>query len=141
MEPTLHYQQYLLINKMAYALSEPQRGDIIVFQYPNAPESSYIKRVVGIPGDTVECRPNEIIINGKVIDEPYNPTPWRYTCPPMTLEPNEYYVLGDNRAQSSDSHKWGPLEGHFIIGKVWYSYSPPNRRGWVPHYPIEAPDP
>lgn len=145
MEPNLHEQQYLIVNKVAYYLGEPKRGDIIVFEYPkgdpNGPERDYIKRIIGLPGDTVECRPNEIIVNGEVIDEPYKPNPWRYSCSPTTLGIDEYYVLGDNRPQSSDSHQWGSLERKYIIGKAWLSYWPYDYWGWVPNYPIEAPAP
>lgn len=141
MEPNLHEQQYLIVNKVAYYLGEPQRGDIIVFEYPNGPETDYIKRVIGVPGDTVECRPNEILVNGQVIDEPYQPHPWTYTCLPQTLGEDEYFVLGDNRSQSSDSHKWGPLERKFIIGKAWISYWPMETWGRVANYRIEAPEP
>ena len=141
MEPNLHQQQYLIVNKVAYYLGSPARGDIIVFEYPNGPETDYIKRVIGIPGDTVECRPNEILVNGVVIDEPYNPHPWTYTCLPQTLGEDEYFVLGDNRSQSSDSHKWGAVERKFIIGKAWISYWPIESWGRVANYPIEAPDP
>lgn len=145
MEPNLHEQQYLIVNKVVYYLGEPKRGDIIVFEYPkgdpNGPERDYIKRIIGLPGDTVECRPNEIIVNGQLIDEPYKPNPWRYSCSPTTLGVDEYYVLGDNRPQSSDSHQWGPLERKYIIGKAWLSYWPYEYWGWVPNYPIEAPPP
>lgn len=141
MEPNLHEQQYLIVNKVAYYLGEPERGDIIVFEYPNGPETDYIKRVIGVPGDTVECRPNEILVNGQVIDEPYEPHPWTYTCVQQTLGEDEYFVLGDNRSQSSDSHKWGPLERKFIIGKAWISYWPMESWGRVANYRIEAPEP
>lgn len=141
MEPNLHEQQYLIVNKVAYYLGSPARGDIIVFEYPNGPETDYIKRVIGLPGDTVECRPNEILVNGVVIDEPYNPHPWTYTCLPQTMGEDEYFVLGDNRSQSSDSHKWGVLERKFIIGKAWISYWPMESWGRVANYPIDAPEP
>lgn len=145
MEPNLHEQQYLIVNKVAYYLGEPKRGDIIVFEYPkgdpNGPERDYIKRIIGLPGDTVECRPGEILVNGQVIEEPYGPNPWSYSCPATTLGPYEYFVLGDNRPQSSDSHQWGTLERKYIIGKAWFSYWPLNQWGWVPNYPIQAPDP
>jgi signal peptidase I len=145
MEPNLHEQEYLIVNKISYYLGEPQRGDIIVFEFPGShlsgPEKDYIKRVIGLPGDTVECRPGEILVNGQVIDEPYDPNPGSYYCPPTVLGPSEYFVLGDNRNQSSDSHSWGPLERRFIIGKAWLLYWPLENFGLVPIHPIEAPDP
>ncbi len=145
MEPNLHEQQYLIVSKVSYYLSEPQRGDIIVFEYPNGdpngPEKDFIKRIIGLPGDTVECRPGEIIVNGEVIQEPYGPNPGSYSCPPTTLGPDEYFVLGDNRNQSSDSHAWGPLGRQYIIGKAVVIYWPFEDWGRVPNYPIEAPPP
>lgn len=145
MEPNLHEQQYLIVNKVAYYFDEPQRGDIIVFEYPNSdpngPEKDYIKRIIGLPGDTVECRPNEILVNGEVIAEPYGPNEGSYYCSPTTLSADEYFVLGDNRNQSSDSHSWGPLERKFIIGKAWLLYWPVDDMGLVPTHRIEAPPP
>ncbi|MGH2541490.1 MAG: signal peptidase I, partial [Ardenticatenaceae bacterium] len=90
---------------------------------------------------TVECRPNEILVNGQVIAEPYGPNEGSYYCPPTTLGPEEYYVLGDNRNQSSDSHSWGPLERQYIIGKAWFLYWPLDDMGWVPNFRIRAPGP
>ncbi len=139
MEPNLHEQQYLIVNKVAYYLGEPERGDIVVFEYPYGPETDYIKRVIGVPGDTVECRPNEILVNGQVINEPYNPNPWTYTCVEQTMGEDEYFVLGDNRSQSSDSHKWGAVERKFIIGKAWISYWPIDSWGRVANYQLEVP--
>lgn len=148
MEPNLHEQQYLIVSKVSYYLDEPQRGDIIVFEYhpqsdpnPGGPEKDFIKRIIGLPGDTVECRPGEIIVNGQVIEEPYGPNPGSYSCPPMTLGPDEYFVLGDNRNQSSDSHQWGALERQYIIGKAVVIYWPFQDWGRVPNYPIQAPSP
>ncbi|MBA3534777.1 MAG: signal peptidase I [Ardenticatenales bacterium] len=145
MEPNLHEGQRLFVSKLAYYFGEPQRGDIIVFEYPkgdpNGPEKDYIKRIIGLPGDTVECNPGEIRVNGQLIDESYGPNLHSYHCSPTTLGPYEYYVLGDNRNQSSDSHSWGPLERKYIIGKAWLLYWPLPQIGWVPNYPIQAPDP
>lgn len=145
MEPNLHEGQRLFVNKFVYYFQEPQRGDIVVFEYtkgdPTGPEKDYIKRIIGLPGDTVECRPGELLINGQVIDESYNPNPHSYFCSPTTLGPNEYYVLGDNRNQSSDSHSWGALDRKDIIGRAWLLYWPLPQLGIIPHYPIEAPAP
>lgn len=146
MEPNLHEQQYLIVNKLAYYFGEPQRGDIVVFNAaiwnnPNDPEKDYIKRIIGVPGDKVECRPNEILVNDQVIDEPYYPNPWSYSCGPMVLGPDEYFVLGDNRPSSQDSHARGPMERKYIIGKAWLLYWPPSDAGFVPSFRIEAPEP
>lgn len=138
MEPTLHEGQYLIVNKFEYLLHPPRRGDIIVFAFPRGPERDFIKRVIGLPGDTVEVRPGEILVNGEVIAEPYEPESAMYNYPPTTMGPNEYFVLGDNRNNSSDSHTWGPLDRKYIIGKAWLSYWPPQEWGLVPNYPVEA---
>jgi signal peptidase I len=142
MEPNLHEGQRLFVNKFVYYFGEPQRGDIIVFEYDrDEKEKDFIKRIIGLPGDTVACEPGQIIVNGEAIAEPYGPNLNSYSCTPMTLGPEEYFVLGDNRNQSSDSHAWGPLERKYIIGKAWVVYWPLEDFGGVPNYPIEAPDP
>lgn len=144
MEPNLHEGQHLIVSKASYYFDGPDRGDVIVFEYPYSMpdnEKDYIKRVIGIPGDTVECGPNTITVNGQVIDEPYGPNPWNYTCSPTTLKDNEYFVLGDNRPQSADSHQWGILERKYIIGKALFAYWPLDKIEVVPNYPIQAPDP
>jgi signal peptidase I len=138
MEPNLHQGQYLIVNKFIYYLQPPQRGDIIVFEYPRSVDRDFIKRVMGIPGDTVEVRPGQIFVNGEQIEEPYKPEQPAYSYGPITLGPNEYFVLGDNRNNSSDSHSWGPLERKYIIGKAWLSYWPPQNWGTVPNYPVQA---
>lgn len=144
MEPNLHEGQHLIVSKAEYYLDGPDRGDVIVFEYPYSlpnDQKDYIKRVIGTPGDTVECRPGEILVNGQVIEENYNPNPWSYTCSPTTLKENEYFVLGDNRSASSDSHQWGVLERKFIIGKAYFAYWPLNQVEVVPNADIIAPEP
>jgi signal peptidase I len=139
MEPTLHDGQFLLVNKLVYqGLGEPQRGDIVVFkaweQGGGVEERDFIKRVVGLPGDTLEIRDNSVFVNGQTLGEPYlepsNLTTDRIG--PITLGPEEYYVMGDNRGNSSDSRTYGPLDQEHIIGKAWLSYWPPGDIGVVP---------
>jgi len=144
MEPNLHEGQHLIVSKAEYYVGGPERGDVIVFEYPYSlpdDQKDYIKRVIGLPGDTVECRPNEIVVNGQVIEENFNPNPWSYTCSPTTLKENEYFVLGDNRSASSDSHQWGVLERKFIIGKAYLAYWPLDNLEIVPNTDIIAPEP
>lgn len=141
MEPTLHEGQYLIVNKFIYYLQPPQRGDIIVFAFPRGPERDFIKRVIGLPGDTVEIRSGQVLVNGEPLEEPYISEPVAYSSPPVTLGPNEYFVLGDNRNNSSDSHTWGVLDRKYIIGKAWLSYWPPEEWGFVPNYPVQAREP
>ncbi len=133
MEPTLHSGQYIIVSKLSYRLSDPQRGDIIVFRPPNAPREDYIKRIIGLPGEHVEIRDGAVWINGYRLEEPYIASPAPYTGS-WDLGPDEYFVLGDNRGGSSDSHSWGPLPRENIIGKAWLCYWPPQYWGPLPHY-------
>jgi signal peptidase I len=134
MEPTLQDGQYLLINKIGMHFQQPQRGDIIVFRYPLDPSKSFVKRVIGVPGDTVEVRNQQTIVNGHVLVEPYIKNPESGFFPPTIVPPNEYFVLGDNRNNSSDSRSWGMLPANDIIGLAWVSYWPPHDWGVVHEY-------
>lgn len=133
MEPSLHNGQYLIVSKISYLFGEPQRGDIVVFVSPNNGKEDYIKRIIGLPRERVEIRDGAVWINGYRLEEPYlrSPTPYSGV---WTLGPDEYFVLGDNRANSSDSHTWGPLPRKNIIGKAWLCYWPPQYWGLLPHY-------
>ncbi len=139
MEPTLHNGQYIIVSKLSYRLGDPQRGDIIVFRPPNGAHEDYIKRIIGLPGEKVEIREGAVWINGYRLEEPYITTPTPYTGS-WELGPDEYFVLGDNRGGSSDSHSWGPLPRENIVGKAWLCYWPPQHWGPLPHYqfpPVE----
>lgn len=133
MEPNLHQGQYLIVNKAVYWLHPPERGDIVVFAFPRAPDRDFIKRVIGLPGETIEIRNGSVYIDGVLLDEPYLSEPTHGTVPPRTLAPGEYFVLGDNRDNSSDSRSWGPLPQDKIVGKAWLSYWPPRQWGPIPH--------
>ena len=134
MEPNFHTGQMLIISRLSYKLSTPQRGDVIVFQYPDNPVDDYIKRVIGIPGDTVEIQDSHVYINGQLISEPYlQPDTPEIQRGKWEVPAGSYFVMGDNRAHSSDSRSWGMLSREFIIGKAWISYWPPNDWGMVPH--------
>jgi signal peptidase I len=133
MEPTLHSGEYLLVNKLSYlGPGEPGRGDIVVFEAWNQ-EKDFIKRVIGVPGDTVEVRDGCVYVSGTCLDEPYLDQPTTEAIGPVTLGPDEYYVMGDNRGNSSDSRAYGPLPGDRIIGKAWVTYWPPEDIGLVPN--------
>lgn len=142
MEPSMHQGQRLFVDKFSYIASDPKRGDIIVLLFPkgdpNGPEEDYIKRIIGLPGDTVECQPGQIFVNGQLIEEPYINDPNRSPCAPMTLGPDQYFVMGDNRNASSDSRSWGALDRRYIIGKAWFIYYPFDQAGRVPNYPLPA---
>ncbi len=125
MEPTLHNGQRLLINRLAYLNpNQAQRGDIIVFRAWDQDED-FIKRVIGVPGDEIEIRDNHIRVNGQALDEPYIQNEPTFGTPDtVVLGPGDYYVLGDNRGNSSDSRLHGPLPAGNIIGKAWLTYWP-----------------
>lgn len=137
MEPTIAVNDRLFIEKISYRFKAPQRGDIIVFQAPekalvavNANRGdAYLKRVVGLPGETVEVTDGKVWIDGKALREGYIKAPPTYTWGPQVVPNNEYLVLGDNRNGSSDGHVWGFLSEEAIIGKAAARFWPPNRIG------------
>jgi len=160
MEPTLHSGEYLLINKAVYwyfdpnilssvlagesenvapkqrvyVFGPPQRGDVVVFRYPRDPERDFIKRIIAVPGDTVEIRDGRVYVNDELLVEEYTNGPANYSYPRETVPPNEYFVLGDNRNNSSDSHIWGLVPAENIVGKAWLSYWPPSQWGILPDH-------
>jgi signal peptidase I len=138
MEPNFHDGQFLLVNKIVYLLHHPERGDVIVFHFPANPKKNYIKRVIGLPGERVEIREGNLLINGKPVDEPQPYNHADYDWGPTTIGPDEYFVLGDNRPESSDSHSWGMLPLKNIVGKAWVSYWPPQLWGLVHDYSYAA---
>lgn len=133
MEPTLYDGQYLIVSKVIYRIYPPERGDIIVFRPPNGDDGEYIKRIVGLPGETIEIRDGIVWIDGVPLAEPYIVSLGGSSAP-RTLGEGEYFVLGDNRANSSDSRSWGALPEEEIIGKAWLCYWPPEKWGLVKHH-------
>lgn len=157
MEPNFHNGQFLIINRFAYCpglhldinplnihwqktwcIRQPSRGDVIVFEYPKDLSRDFIKRVIGLPGDTVEVEGDRVYVNGQVLPEPFGPNPGSSTSGPVTVGPGEVFVLGDNRNNSSDSRAWGPLPLNYIIGKALISYWPPRYWAVVPHYDLTS---
>jgi signal peptidase I len=134
MEPTLHEGQYLIVSKVAYWIHPPQRGDVIVLDPPSGQSTvPYIKRIIGLPGEQVEVRDGRVWIEGVALNEPYISGPPMYR-EQVTLGPDEYLVLGDNRNHSSDSHIWGTLPRENIVGKSVFRYWPLDKWGFIPHY-------
>jgi len=123
MEPTLQPGQFILVNKMAYRLGDFRRGDVIIFHYPRNPNEDYIKRVVGLPGETIAIHDNKVYVNNQPLDEPYIAAPPQYTGE-WTVPPDQVFVLGDNRNQSSDSHSWGFVPHDLIVGRALVIYWP-----------------
>lgn len=128
MEPNFYNSQYLIIDEISYRFSEPERGDVIVFKYPANPSQHFIKRIIGLPGETVELKDKQIIIDNQVLDESsYSPlSSSSYGTTKHILGENEYFVMGDNRGASSDSRQWGGLSREYIVGKVWIRAWPLN---------------
>jgi signal peptidase I len=125
MTPTLRVDDRVLVNKLSYDLHDVHRGDIVVFKSPPlSPEKDLIKRVVGLPGETIEGRDGQVVVNGEALDESYLPD-GVHTAPfgPVTVSPDHYWVMGDNRSNSSDSRVFGVIAESSIIGrafvKVW----------------------
>jgi signal peptidase I len=165
MAPTLDDGWYLLVNKALYwevnletldkfvplidpgddpdryLFRAPRRGDIIVFrapdQPPGQPERDFIKRIIGLPGETVEVRDCTVFINGEALEEPYIQEKPAYSYPAEVVPPGHYFVLGDNRNNSSDSHSWGMLPKENIIGQAWLAYWPWDNFGLIDNTSVE----
>ncbi len=134
MESTLKDGQRLLVNKVVYHLHEPERGDVIIFCLPDIPPVDYIKRIIGLPGDSIEIKNGAVYVNGIQLDEPYDHP--RYTYHLDEVPENNYFVLGDNRNNSHDSHRGWTVRDNDIIGKAWLSIWPPDEWGLVADYSL-----
>lgn len=134
MLPTLQEGEYLIINKLSYFLDEPSRGDIIVLHFPRDRSREYIKRVIGLPGDTVEISGEEVQVNGVRLNEPYVNGNSAYRSATWTVPQGHYFVMGDNRNNSSDSRTWSFLPREDIVGKAWLIYWGVEDWGFVSHY-------
>jgi signal peptidase I len=134
MEPNFHDGQHIFANHIEYFFRPLERGDVIVFEPPSAASRDFIKRVIGLPGERVEVINGAVHINGEPLAEPYPQSPATYSYGPVTVGPNEYFVLGDNRSNSNDSHSWGMLPADKVIGRVWLIYFPLDQIGFVPTY-------
>jgi signal peptidase I len=132
MNPTLLDGEYLIINNLNYLLDDPQYGDIVVFRHPRN-ELNLIKRVIGVPGDTVKIENGTVWVNGEELTETYIAAPPNYGGE-WSVPPDQYFVLGDNRNNSSDSHSWGYLPKENLLGKAFFVYWPPADWGEVTHF-------
>ncbi len=135
MMPALVDQERIFINKFVYQLgiSRIHRGDLVVFYYPGDQTKSYIKRIVGLPGDTVEIDRGTVFVNGRPLTEDYVPQAYRdYQSMSLTrIEPDSYFVLGDHRSSSNDSRSWGPVPRQCIYGQAVFVYWPLEKLGPV----------
>lgn len=132
MNPSLANGEYILVNKLAYRLGEPVRGDIIVFSFPLDPEQDLIKRVIGLPGETVTVQNGSVSVNGILLEEPYIAASPLYNGTWVVTD-GQVFVLGDNRNESKDSHEWGLLPMENIIGKAILIYWPPPKWELIDH--------
>lgn len=133
MQPLLHDDERILVNKFGYRLGPIQRGDVVVFWYPRDPSVSFIKRVVGLPGDVVELRRGFVHVNGRKLEEPWIASEFRGhdSVGPVEVERGHYFVLGDHRTSSNDSRAWGDVPERYIYGKAVFRFWPLNRIGRV----------
>ena len=134
MRETLLNNEFVFISKAAYWHTDPRRLDVVICRYPDRADT-YVKRVVGIPGDTVEVRRDVVLVNGRPLAEEYITYPADYQSGPVALGDGEYYVLGDNRIHSTDSHVLGPIRRDAILGRVLMVLYPFNRIRAIPAGP------
>jgi len=132
MLPTIQLQDRLIVEKISYKFSEVERGDVIVFHPPSNVDQSgtdWVKRVIGLPGEKVEIRDGKVFINEEELNEPYELEKPDYTYGPIVVPEGSFFVLGDNRNNSKDSHYWGVLSNQNIVGKIFIRYWPLDRFG------------
>lgn len=143
MEPTLQINDRLIIEKMTYRFNEPKRGDVVVFNATDALKAqnfneAFIKRIIGLPGDTVQVKRGEVRVNGELLREIYIKEKPNYNYGPVTVPEGNYLVLGDNRNNSYDSHYWGFVPKDKIIGRAFVRFWPPQRMGGIDENPVYA---
>ena len=136
MEPSFHSGQRILISKVTYRMHEPERGDVIVFRPTNSEKGEFIKRIIAVPNDTVEVKDDAVYVNGTRLKEPYIKNTPSYHLNKQKVPADNYFVLGDNRNQSNDSHTGWVVPRQNIVGKAWLSIWPPPEWGLVPQYSL-----
>jgi signal peptidase I len=133
MEPTLFNGEFVLVNKLAYKFGSPKLGEVIVFHYPRDPAQEYIKRVIGVPGNSIEISNGQVLVDGQLIEEPYIAASPTYGPQHWLVPSGSLFVLGDNRNNSSDSHTWGMVPMDYVVGKAFAVYWPPPRWNLIEH--------
>ncbi len=139
MYPTFVNNEYMIVDELTYHFREPARNDVVIFRYPNYPETFYIKRIIGLPGESLSMKDGKITLTNKdfpkgfIFDDSHvNKEIRTYDTLDITLGNTEYFVMGDNRANSSDSRLWGPLERKHIMGRPFVTMYPLNKIGFFP---------
>ncbi len=123
METTFTEGELVMVNKLNYKFSEPRRGDVVIFHAPTEPGKDYIKRLIGLPGDHIEIKDSQLYINGEAVEEPWLHEAIEYEGE-WDVPEGQYFVLGDNRNHSSDSHVWGCVPRENLIGNAFFRYWP-----------------
>lgn len=132
MEPTLQKNDRIVVTKYTYRFSNPQRGDIIVFKYPYDTKKDYVKRLIALPGEKLEIIDSNLYINDELIEEPYLPMDLDFgNFGPIMVPEDQYFMMGDNRNNSSDSREWGFVDKKLLVGKVQMRYWPISRMGRI----------
>lgn len=131
MEPNLHTDQRIIVEKISYHLHPPRRGDVVVLKLPTEHDELLIKRVIGLPGEVIEIKSGRVFVNGVGLDEPYLNQFTRGLVAPQVVPPLHVFVLGDNRGFSNDSRSFGMVAFSEIVGRAWLSYWPPQQFGLV----------
>src|ERR1051326_81825 len=131
MEPGLEDQERIFINKLVYRFESIERGDIVVFHYPRDTRKSFIKRVIGLPGDRIRIVYGRVYVNGALLPEPYVPADYQdaRSYPEIVVPDGAYFVLGDHRSMSNDSREIGPVQRGYIYGKAVFGYWPMDKLG------------
>jgi signal peptidase I len=126
MQPGLVNGQYVMVNKVTYLFHGPERGDVIIFHYPKDVSQDFIKRVIGLPGDTITTDRDHVTVDGKILNETYVSVPYNLEGKTWKVPAGQYFVMGDNRPQSDDSRLWGFVPKDYIIGKAIVAFWPLN---------------
>lgn len=137
MDPTFHNGQYLIVDELSYRLGEPERLDVVIFRYPKNPKEFFIKRIIGLPGESVSIVGNKVTVTKKdgstlTLEEPYVVNHGNGSSATHNLKDDEYFVMGDNRPESSDSRIWGPLPRENIVGRAFVRLLPLDSFGVLP---------
>ena len=131
MYPTFENRDYLIVDAISYKFKEPQRGDVVVFKYPYDDKRYFIKRIIGLPGETIKINNGKLSINDTPLDEPYAGKMFENDFS-IKLASDELFVMGDNRGASSDSRSWGPLQEKFLVGRPLLRLYPIPEIGILP---------
>lgn len=131
MMPSLDDQERIFVNKFVYRWEPIERGDIVVFRYPRDPSKSYIKRVIGVPGDRIRIDAGQLFVNNEAVEEDYVPAAYadERSYSELVVPPRSYFVLGDHRSMSNDSRDFGPVREGYIFGKAVFGYWPMDKLG------------